>query len=900
MVKRKSGRPLKEEAVNTQESTSSSATTASSNKRRKRDRISPVERHGMMKSDGNETTGTLVANGPTSKHRKSAVIEMKQLIISDQDAEVIPYSDVDHPTLSNLSSNKKERHRHNSKRENEDEKLIAQNMPFLVEAGWIYDENEHNYCISLQSSSFTLSRRTLLHNLEKANVMKKERLRKYNLKQSSENLSRAQVGNIEEALLCDTVIQRDIDACVSAADSYERAIGFENKLHGRFLREDEQESDEKASNPFGLHVKHSIDHQEGAFFGDKKTSNSVSLTNNEKKMEVRRSSKADCTNPHSSRSPIESTNSVSLSLEPFDEQRSSPPGHGSRTSSNISDKKPSKGVFGLMEPPEIKFKFVKKILPKYVGHTREKLLAHDFVATILKNKMLSTQDTAVIQVRVADVSNDSSSVQVLVKGRSDLVDTVTEIFYQIVTREYITHNIRLLLSDERSLVVNVKLDITKDFGIQTTTPKQTDDIEGVWVEKVIPNRQMHKIFATGLDTGGVITRISKFGSNTFFSINKTSQITDFIKEAKSKFEKSCGDTKDKWAVMRICIPNDAYLGALDLSMVVLQNNYTTFYHRDGTPYTGKWTRLFKNKKVTSGSIAKTASAQTQLIPKEKGGDTDISNTLLLSTSVEHDHQVSRKVSKPSIKRTPLYRASDIVRMAENKLDDNSKKPVGYKLPLKGERSFSKRIESKKPNNLKHLHSAKMRLRREIKSLGSSLYQISFKPSSGPLGFFCTDVSSPTKDQVGRCMITSIDPNGIARKKSDKIRVGSTIESCGTTGCKEIIKSCYDIRMKYEALKTSNGNLVFTFRNCPTNSPRNYAHFDDKWTGTGAWAGAIENGWPGGAASTKKSHTERERFERKHEAEELQRARIRDAVTRKIAKKPLSVRNSLLKRPGCHT
>ena len=122
-----------------------------------------------------------------------------------------------------------------------------------------------------------------------------------------------------------------------------------------------------------------------------------------------------------------------------------------------------------------------------------------------------------------------------------------------------------------------------------------------------------------------------------------------------------------------------------------------------------------------------------------------------------------------------------------------------------------------------------------------------------------------------------------------------IESCGTTGSKEIIKSWYDIKRKYEALKTNNGYLILTFRNGPTDSTGNYTHFNDKWTGTGAWAGAMNNGWPGGAASTEKSHTERERFERKHEAEELQRAKIREAV--KIAKKPFS---EVIRKTGCHT
>ena len=866
MVKRKRGRSRKNEATNNEEKPSSPR-AASANKRRKRDRISPIERMEANRTEAERITGSLAANRQASQKRKSVVIEMEQLIIRDKDATVVPYSEDDYPSQPNPPSTSRERNQLSSKRRKEDdEKLIAQYMPFLIQAGWIYDEETRNYRISLESTSFAISRQTLLHNLEKSNEVRKEHLQKFNLKVNSETLAKAQIYRLEESILCGTLIERDIDAYLSTQDSYERAQGFEPKFHGRFLQENKQVFLEKTTSPNpGSRLENIIDHQDRPL-GENPNSNTFSSRIHPHLMSNQRSStKVDVINPQRRRRPSINSDSVSVSLPlpPFSEQLSPPPSNAIACS-NIFEEPYIEDSRVSMEEPDIKFKFVKKVLPKYVGYTRETLLPHDFLATILKNKMLSTQDKTRIKVHLADIPNDGSSVQFLAKGRSDLVDKVTTIFFRMVSREYFSRNTRLLLSDRKSLVVDVKVDVTIEFGIDfMADTKKSTETEGVWVNKVKVGSQMHKIFASALDKGCVITRISKFGSGKSYSINKMMQIKDFVEKAKFTFERS-GSTDDKWAIIQVCISNHADLGGLNRNMVVLQKNKKGLYHRDGTRYTGKWNFPFEDDMVTS---LKANSYSTAIEEREES----------LPSSVDCDKLATSKVSKTSrTKKTQVLRASDIVRMEESKLKDQHKASTGYKLPLKRDHGVSKTSEFNVPNSQQQdSYGVKKILRRENKVREPLSFQILFKPSTGPLGFFCTDAVS---SNGSKCIITSIDPNGTAKRKTDKIRRGSTIESYGTTVCKEIVRSYDEVRVKYEALKRSNGNLVLTFRNDPMNSCQNESYFDDKWTGTGAWAGGNETGWPGGAARvTKKSDREKERIERKEEAEALQRARIRDAL-----------------------
>jgi len=120
------------------------------------------------------------------------------------------------------------------------------------------------------------------------------------------------------------------------------------------------------------------------------------------------------------------------------------------------------------------------------------------------------------------------------------------------------------------------------------------------------------------------------------------------------------------------------------------------------------------------------------------------------------------------------------------------------------------------------------------------FDIHFKPTRTSLGFFCeTDLS---KDEDGRCVITSVDPGNI---RVSHILCGTIIVSyqIGNAPANKVT-SCQQIELQYNVLKTRNTSLTLKFQ-----SPKDKLKVDcsTHWSRTNTWIGSSENqGWAGGA------------------------------------------------------
>jgi hypothetical protein len=188
-----------------------------------------------------EKSGKVVVkseNSLSNQKRKSAVIDQECLIIFKNDAEVIPYcTNTEESKLSAAPPPTKDANsiHYNVGMRNEEEQdgLLKHYTPILLRYGWEYDRCYRTYYVPLQDSSLTISTATLVHTLQNATF--------YNpsiddlklcIGHNSNFQEEIQVANLEESLLCNVLIKRNIDTSSSVRYSCSSAEGFEELIDG--------------------------------------------------------------------------------------------------------------------------------------------------------------------------------------------------------------------------------------------------------------------------------------------------------------------------------------------------------------------------------------------------------------------------------------------------------------------------------------------------------------------------------------------------------------------------------------------------------------------------------------------------------------------------------------------
>ncbi len=140
---------------------------------------------------------------------------------------------------------------------------------------------------------------------------------------------------------------------------------------------------------------------------------------------------------------------------------------------------------------------------------------------------------------------------------------------------------------------------------------------------------------------------------------------------------------------------------------------------------------------------------------------------------------------------------------------------------------------------------KRRIGKEViqKENGHEPFIITITPSQDSLGLFLTNVN-------GKCIVSSIDLNGFAYKKSrNHVKIGVSAIGISTNNSKEKIPvhSWQTIEEEYNNLKKTSLRMSIWFtKKAEGGKIKSLNDCKSEWSSNGAWIGNIHSGWAGGA------------------------------------------------------
>jgi len=285
---------------------------------------------------------------------------------------------------------------------------------------------------------------------------------------------------------------------------------------------------------------------------------------------------------------------------------------------------------------EIKFVRGCKLMPKFVANGKEEILsstivrkAEEKVFEQLSQSLPYSERQRVLIACLKDCEGDPFSVILHAEGRSDLVDDLLKILSKRVIGLQAREKVQAVLTDKKSIEINVLIDITRDLGFKAIKPIWTrSKLVGVWIASIANVGQLKDIFGVATKQGAVLVKLSK--KNVF----KLADKNRLLAEAKSVYEGS-GKDKDKWISMTVCLGRDASLRRLDPRKVIFAKD-GFIRSRDGTVYRKFKRPITKRLQLNTKSLE---NIQKSLPPKSL-------TTRNKSTSLSYKRGVIHKSDKP--------------------------------------------------------------------------------------------------------------------------------------------------------------------------------------------------------------------------------------------------------------
>ena len=274
-----------------------------------------------------------------------------------------------------------------------------------------------------------------------------------------------------------------------------------------------------------------------------------------------------------------------------------------------------------------------KCFPKYIGASNELMFTEELLKKIPTCK-----------ISMIDSSEDDETVELHFRGAEAIIDEALSKIVEFAHKEIAVYNAKILLKDEQSIEIEIKMNAMDQLGFQTKTKKGDDCL---WISEITEGGQLQSIIGAPAKKGVVITAMKLLEDGTWKAAKSNKEKKKLINRAKSSYTSS-KDENSKWILLRILLAKDENIASMDVTHVVLRNG-KSIRCRDGTTYRGKSRALFQDT-VRSMAIVD-SSGVMKSIPKRGIGSKIPSKKRKLSAravrSIDDDGEVPAKKTKPS-------------------------------------------------------------------------------------------------------------------------------------------------------------------------------------------------------------------------------------------------------------